>query len=139
MDCETFLCKFSFKYTHTHTHTSIYTGSLCKIHVLPLQVNTFERRSSKSMLNYLSQFFLKTSGMPCAANHLSQVPKPICSLEANLPFAEITGFLHLLLMGRSVLLRGIQNIRWHFLFLKKYSRVKSGRGLFNWFGWQIFF
>lgn len=87
-----------------------------------------------------SSFSLETSGTPCAVNHLSQVPKPICSLEADLSSVEIVAFLHILLMGRSVLLRGTQNIKGYFLFWKN-SQEQGGAEdeSFSWFGWQIFF
>ena len=82
---------------------------------------------------------LETSCIPCAANHLSQVPKPICNLEADLPFAEIAGFLHILLMGRSVSLIGIQKINRYFLFWKNTpGRGEARDEFFNWLGWQLF-
>lgn len=62
---------------------------------------------------------LETSGMSCGLQTIShQVPKSICSLKADLISAQKAGFLHILLMERSVLLRGIQKISRYFLFWK---------------------
>lgn len=101
-----------------------------------------QRRSlevlSKSALNSCSSC-QEMSGLSFVENYWNCVPKPICSPGQDLSFGETTGFLHILLMGRSVLLRGMQNITIYFFFSGKYLKMGKDRGLCNWFGWRVRF
>lgn len=117
MDCKILPCEFIYRYTPTHTFLRILGQYVQYMSYFPRQTSLKDAVLNQFWILFPSSS-LETSGTPCAANHLSHVPKPICSLEADLPFAEIVRFLHVLLMGKSVLLRSIQNFNRYFLFWK---------------------
>jgi len=71
---------------------------------------------------------LETSGMSCGCRPSHQVPKPICSLKADLISAQMAGFLHILLMERSVLLEASRRSA-DISFSGKILQGKEGQGM----------